>query len=358
MEYIALAVDTLVVSGLYWLYKKKTQNLENVKKAIEFDPKVNNLEPGSSLDYAWVSGQVKPDGISLTSHFDKSRFGVIQIIQIKEHRTRLNNNMVSDSERIISRVVNHVPFSLVNEQLKVRVNVDQPLKADYILDSLNLTHTDFKSTKDSMLSKLVSIVFTDQHARGHETTEHMLPAGRTMTAFGRLERVLDSSSDAASLPIYQISQPRLDGHSYIVTSLSKGEIIEEMKGTSGFLKVTIFILGSVGVAIAAYVTYDLASKYLAKRNQRRMLERARQQREEERQRRRRQQAPAAQPAGQVGDNVTHQATCVVCLTNPREVVLVDCGHVCLCIDCLQSLPNRTCPICRRPFTSFVPCFIA
>ena len=31
MEYIFLAVDTLVVSGLYWLYKNKTKNLENVK---------------------------------------------------------------------------------------------------------------------------------------------------------------------------------------------------------------------------------------------------------------------------------------------------------------------------------------
>ena len=327
------------------------------KKAVEFDPNVNKLEPGSSLDYAMVSGQVKPDGISLSSHFDKSRFGVVQVIQIKEHRTRLNNNVISDSERIISRVVNQEPFSLVNEQLKVRINVDQPLKASYILDSLILTHTDFKVSKDSILSKLVSIVFTDQHAKGHETTEHMLPAGRTMTAIGRLENV-SNNSFVDSLPTYRISQPRLDGHSYIVTSLSKDEIIEELKGTSSFLKVTIVILGSIGVMVAAYCTYDLASKYISKRNQQRLLDRAREQREQERQRRREQQAPATQSSRQGDENQSQANTCVVCLENPREVVLVDCGHVCLCTDCLQSLPNRNCPICRRPFTSFVPCFIA
>merc|ERR1711962_132009 len=45
-------------------------------------------------------------------------------------------------------------------------------------------------------------------------------------------------------------------------------------------------------------------------------------------------------------------TCVVCLENPRQEVLVPCGHICLCSSCVDSvgmeeggLPFR-CPVCR------------
>ena len=39
---------------------------------------------------------------------------------------------------------------------------------------------------------------------------------------------------------------------------------------------------------------------------------------------------------QINNNETASAensTCVICLINPRELVLLDCGHVCLCMDC-------------------------
>lgn len=37
--------------------------------------------------------------------------------------------------------------------------------------------------------------------------------------------------------------------------------------------------------------------------------------------------------------------CVVCKTNAREIILLPCGHVCLCEDCSASI-NSNCPICR------------
>ena len=43
------------------------------------------------------------------------------------------------------------------------------------------------------------------------------------------------------------------------------------------------------------------------------------------------------------------ACCIICLNNPREVVLRDCGHGGLCADCtgiiLKSMRAR-CPLCR------------
>ena len=33
------------------------------------------------------------------------------------------------------------------------------------------------------------------------------------------------------------------------------------------------------------------------------------------------------------NDLSENTSCVICLTNPRELVLLDCGHVCLCMDC-------------------------
>jgi hypothetical protein len=39
----------------------------------------------------------------------------------------------------------------------------------------------------------------------------------------------------------------------------------------------------------------------------------------------------------IPENQSENSSCVICLTNPRELVLLDCGHVCLCMDCFGKL---------------------
>jgi len=44
--------------------------------------------------------------------------------------------------------------------------------------------------------------------------------------------------------------------------------------------------------------------------------------------------------------------CVVCLVRNREVIVLPCGHVCLCADCMvlinqQNVRQRNCPMCRH-----------
>ena len=39
--------------------------------------------------------------------------------------------------------------------------------------------------------------------------------------------------------------------------------------------------------------------------------------------------------------------CVVCLDNPREVVVVACGHMTLCRACAAAMTS--CPICRQDY---------
>jgi hypothetical protein len=50
------------------------------------------------------------------------------------------------------------------------------------------------------------------------------------------------------------------------------------------------------------------------------------------------------------EKIEKKSECVSCLINPCEVVIVDCGHVCLCIECLWQIVienSGSCPICRK-----------
>jgi E3 ubiquitin-protein ligase MGRN1 len=46
---------------------------------------------------------------------------------------------------------------------------------------------------------------------------------------------------------------------------------------------------------------------------------------------------------------TDSEECVICLTDPKEVAVYPCRHMCMCITCADALPsgNNKCPLCRR-----------
>ena len=55
--------------------------------------------------------------------------------------------------------------------------------------------------------------------------------------------------------------------------------------------------------------------------------------------------------------------CVVCQDNPKNVLVMPCKHMCLCIDCARSIVNnrnqqrRVCPLCRSKITKVMDVFI-
>ncbi len=52
--------------------------------------------------------------------------------------------------------------------------------------------------------------------------------------------------------------------------------------------------------------------------------------------------------GMMVDN--DSAECVICMTDPKEVAVYPCRHMCMCVTCAEALPsqNNKCPMCRRP----------
>ena len=51
--------------------------------------------------------------------------------------------------------------------------------------------------------------------------------------------------------------------------------------------------------------------------------------------------------------------CVVCLSEQREVILMNCGHVCVCAECaMQIMSTRPlCPVCRANIDQVAPAYI-
>ena len=54
-------------------------------------------------------------------------------------------------------------------------------------------------------------------------------------------------------------------------------------------------------------------------------------------------------------NHNSDSTCVICLTDTRNVLLLPCRHLCLCGSCAESLKfqSANCPICRVPFRALL-----
>ena len=47
--------------------------------------------------------------------------------------------------------------------------------------------------------------------------------------------------------------------------------------------------------------------------------------------------------------------CVVCMSDPRDTIILPCRHLCLCNTCAESLRYQAnnCPICRVPFRALL-----
>jgi len=42
--------------------------------------------------------------------------------------------------------------------------------------------------------------------------------------------------------------------------------------------------------------------------------------------------------------------CIICYTNPPEMILLPCRHFSVCSDCFKHIDK--CPVCRAPFDQY------
>lgn len=224
-----------------------------------------------------------------------------------------------------------VPFVLTSPTDKAAgwVSVELPLRAVDL--PLETVYERFQQTSHGF-KDLLSHYLSGEKPKGFLETEEMLLVGSSLTGIGELTQRLDGTL---------CLQPPSNGAGYFLCLEDWQTLLSGLQSASSFWKWTGLLCGLVAAVVV------LRALRRAHRNRRLNREREAQQREFEDYLRNHNQ-----------DEDLPANACVVCLTNPRQCVVLPCGHICLCFQCFQALPNPSCPICRGLIDRVVPLYQA
>ncbi|KAJ1087456.1 hypothetical protein NDU88_000627, partial [Pleurodeles waltl] len=342
--------SSVAFSGLfYYLYRKKSKAVNKIQDIPKFqvdDQLTSILEAttGKCLHYVAVEGQVQPMGKPLHSLHQENLKGVIQKQVLKEHRLIWNSlaRHWTESERVIHESVNMVPFVITPADGKpgAPVRVQDPLEASGL--KLDTIYEHFKVSSQGF-TDLIGSYLSGEKPKGFLETEEMLQVGATLTGIGQL--VLDSHG------VLRL-QPPDDGSEYFLGLGDWRTLLKEQQSVAWFWKgATIFcgLLGSIIVFIVVRRMYRHIREKQEQAERRREFESMRSSS--------RAAASGAPPDKDDGEDIPENA-CVICLLQPRECVLLPCGHVCCCFQCYEALPCPVCPICRGHIERVVPLYQA
>ncbi|KAK9401378.1 mitochondrial ubiquitin ligase activator of nfkb 1-A-like [Crotalus adamanteus] len=331
--------SSLAFSGLfYYLHRKKAKVVSKIQGAPKLQvtsdlPGLLSAAGGNCLPYVVLEGVVQPVEAALTSPYHKELQGVIERLILKEHRLIWNSLARSwtDSERVVLEQLHTVPFVLTSptDQAAGGVSVELPLQAVDL--PLETVYERFQQTSHGF-KDLLSHYLSGEKPKGFLETEEMLLVGSSLTGIGELTQRLDGTL---------CLQPPSNGTGYFLCLEDWQTLLSGLQSASSFWKWTGLLCGLVAAVVV------LRALRRAHRNRRLNREREAQQREFE------DYLQNHNPDEDLPANA-----CVVCLTNPRQCVVLPCGHICLCFQCFQALPNPSCPICRGLIDRVVPLYQA
>ncbi|XP_012709096.2 mitochondrial ubiquitin ligase activator of nfkb 1-A [Fundulus heteroclitus] len=338
---------SLGLSGVFfYLHKQSRKTVKKLENAphLSIDGKLKdllNVTPGGCLQYVVVEGTVKPVDEPLKSQFHKEISGVLQKFTIKEHRLVWSNisRTWMESERILHQRVNMVPFVLVGSD-QAAVKVQSPLQADGVYTEI--TNEKFHLASYG-LGELVGIYLSGEKSKGHLEIEEMLKVGTTLTGIGEL--TLDTDGTLTL-------RPPSDNSPYFLSLADFETLRNETDTIAVWWKVLAVVSALAGTAVLFWAGLRFYRTVQVRwKQEREIREFARQQAEAARLRANRANAEGPQD----GANSNHvENVCVICLSEPRDCILLDCAHVCCCYVCFQALPQKTCPICRQNIVRVLP----
>lgn len=128
------------------------------------------------------------------------------------------------------------------------------------------------------------------------------------------------------------------------------EVVKHFSSQSSIIKILLGITCVIGVGLATYIIKKWYTQWQSKKQIERMVQVAQNARMASKSR--------AAVTNRESSNNSDSLECVICLTNPREVILLNCGHICVCIDCVQALPRpMKCPVCRQNVKRFLNAYM-
>lgn len=343
---IGLAVDTVSCLAFLKLYQWCRSSAEKVKvaKDVEIGPellvKLQETENGC-IPYACVQGVVRPVNRTLQSQFNPWQEGVIQRSIITEHKSKKVQGLWSDVKKVIRDSTQDVPFCLrklfwQEEDGAAHLYVIEPSEAEFLMGDLTSTFDQFEPNKSSFMQRMTDRIFGDVH-EGMQVSEEMLLCDTLLLGFGKIALV-DGKM--------QLQKPD-SGDRYILTQLTKSEVLRRFENRVTAFKIFFYITGFIGISIVVYLIRKHYKAWKLKRENERFLDEMRNARN----------GRADANRNQNVDLADENNSCVICLTNPREVILLNCGHICACAECVVALPRpMLCPVCRQAVERYLPVY--
>lgn len=326
--------SSIALSGLFfYVYRNKRKTVDRLNEAphIALNEELVDLlnaTPGKCLQYVVVEGTVQPVGEPLRSQFQEGTVGVIQKLVLREHKLVWNNlaRTWTDREHILHQRVNAVPFTLVGGD-GASVRVLCPLEATG--PEMETVHKKFHQANYGF-TDLLGQYLSGEKPKGQLETEEMLKVGASVTAVGEI--ILDTDR------LLKL-RPPTDGSEFFLSTVDFESLRLEQEEQSSTWWVLACVFAVVGVSVLVWAGRHYYRKLQFKR------ERERERREFER-------------MWEADGEEAVENLCVICLSNPRGCVLLNCGHVCCCYSCYQALPQPICPVCRQDIIRVVPLFQA
>ncbi|XP_055531899.1 mitochondrial E3 ubiquitin protein ligase 1 [Wyeomyia smithii] len=331
-EAIFLGVDALLL-GLflkeYIYYRKVSSSLKGAPQLPIDESLVNSLKKNDGkIKYAVIRGTVTPIGAALHSVMTPSVTGVLQIMKLNEHRVaRGFAGFWAEQRKLIHISCNEVPFSLTNGKLAVEV-IDG-LSAD-VLD-MDTIYDNYEPASLSFFDHIFGF-FSGVRQKGIQTTEEVLRDGSFITAVGEIE--LDGNSIRL--------QPSTVAPMFLTTA-TKNTLLKRFEEAKSSMLFKVIVCGTISAVLIGLISKKIYKRKKVEWEERRvreMLEKSRAQR----------RALARQQV------YNDEQKCVVCVDNPKEVICLPCGHVCLCETCAEKI-KTSCPVCRSKIETKAAAFI-
>ena len=345
-ETSAIAIGSSFSALFYFLYRKNDARADKVKNANIYDLEkgVADMIGGSSssrFPYALINGYVQAAENPLHCNADKSIEGVIWKKTTTEHKDVYQSYIKSWSNTTheVSSVSDSVPFKLQGSNGLTSVRITDPFESSWFDDTIDVVHERFHPTPSSAMDSIVGYMSGDK-LKGYTETERMLKIGTKLCVFG--DMVIEDG-------ILKLKPPSGSRNDYIITKLSQSDIVAHIQRNAKIWKIIALLLAAASATGLYFMIRRLRRRYKELKDEQRT--------NEELNEIRRQRTTVAGRLNRERLATGGQESCVVCLTNPRECVLLDCGHICVCVDCLEAIQSpKECPMCRSRIVRTVPLY--
>ncbi|XP_033628453.1 mitochondrial ubiquitin ligase activator of nfkb 1-A-like [Asterias rubens] len=340
LEVVVLAGSSAITGIIGYYLWKEAKYLGHVKDAprLTIDRNFKAIvdeAPKHTIPYAVVEGSVAALGTPLKSENASGLLGVIQTLICREHKTYWSGStrLWHDTTRLIRNISHTVPFELRGN--KASVKVDDPLSAVGL--EIPIVHDSFEPSSTSLGEHIVSWA-SGEKTKGFQTMERMLSEGTVLTGVGMI---------STSTGTLMLGPPATSDRLYILGRTGFSGVVRDLQSKLNQLRFMLYVSGSITALLSALWAYRWYKQYCEKVAHEMQVERVLQNR-----------AQDDNEGTNIDQEINEDNTCTICLTNRRDVVLLECGHICTCARCARLLQPPQCPICRQRVKRVVPLFNA